>query len=53
METLGLETLLSTKREYSVPSPSETFQTIKAALAALESAEETPAEAGEETPATP
>ena len=52
METLGLDSLLSTKREYSVSSPSETFQTIKAELAALEAAEEA-VEEGEEAPVTP
>ena len=36
METLELDQLLSQKREYSVPSPAETFQTIKAELEAME-----------------
>ena len=39
METLELEKLLSSQKEYSVPSPAETFQTIKAELDALEVAE--------------
>ena len=36
METLELEQLLSTKKEYDIPSPAETFQTIKAALEAMD-----------------
>ena len=36
METLDLDELLSTKKEYSVPSPAETFQAIKAELEAME-----------------
>lgn len=39
METLELEQLLSTKKEYDVPSPAETFQTIKAALEAMDAEE--------------
>ena len=36
METLGLDQLLSTQREYGVPAPAETFQAMKDGLAALE-----------------
>lgn len=39
METLELEKLLPSQKEYSVPSPAETFQTIKAELDALEATE--------------
>lgn len=36
METLELDQLLSTKKEYTVPSPAETFQTIKSTLEAMD-----------------
>ena len=39
METLGLDLLLSAQREYGVPSPAETFQSIKTTLAVAESAQ--------------
>ena len=39
METLELDLLLSTQREYGVPSPAETFQSIKAELITLENTE--------------
>ena len=36
METLELDQLLSTKKEYTVPSPAATFHTIKSTLEAMD-----------------
>ena len=36
MEALDLDDLLPANKEYSVPSPAETFQSIKAALETME-----------------
>lgn len=47
METLELAELLPSQKEYTVPSPAETYETIKAALEAMEA--EAP-EGGAETP---
>lgn len=49
MEALDLDDLLSTKKEYAVPSPAETFQSIKAALEAMELEEESVSRETEET----
>jgi len=49
MEALDLDDLLSTKKEYSVPSPAETFQSIKTSLQAMELEEEAVSRETEET----
>ena len=47
METLELAELLPAQKEYTVPSPAETYETIKAALEAMEPQS---GEAGTQTP---
>ena len=49
MEALDLDDLLPAKKEYSVPSPSETFQSIKTALETMELEEEAVSRETEET----